>query len=85
MSEALEKVKQKYAKNEAEDAWEDRNFINQVLENLDKEDFIHQDQVLYDYFYDNVKDLDKEDFIEHLEDLYWDKESIDDLLRRKNE
>ena len=68
MSKALEEAKREYAENEAEDAWEDWKFINQVL---------------YDYFYDKVKGLDKEDFIEYLEDLEWDKESITECFFKK--
>ena len=48
-----------YAQEQVESSWEDTKFINQIL---------------YDYFLDDVKDLNDKEFKEHLKDLNWQEE-----------
>jgi|TARA_R100000781_G_scaffold111437_1_gene77862 hypothetical protein len=64
----LEEVKKTYADNEAEDALSDYKYAFQVL---------------YEHFYDYVKDLNEEELREYLKDLNWDEEDILWLLDRE--
>jgi len=64
----LEEVKKTYADNEAEDALSDYKYAFQVL---------------YERFYDDVKDLNEEELREYLKDLNWDEEDILWLLDRE--
>jgi hypothetical protein len=64
----LEDAKKTYADSEAEDALSDYKYAFQVL---------------YEHFYDYVKDLNEEELREYLKDLNWDEEDILWLLDRE--
>ena len=49
--------KKKYVEQQVESSWEDHKYINQILIN---------------YFNDEVKDMTNEEFAEHLKDLNWE-------------
>jgi hypothetical protein len=64
----LEDAKKIYADREAEDAFSDYKYVFQVL---------------YERFYDDVKDLNEEELRKYLKDLNWDEEDILWLLDRE--
>ena len=49
--------KKEYVEQQVESSWEDHKYINQIL---------------IDYFNDEVKDMTNEEFAEHLKGLNWE-------------
>ena len=53
--------KKEYVEQQVESSWEDHKYINQIL---------------IDYFNDEVKDMTNEEFAEHLKNLNWEIQEV---------